>query len=107
MAKFIADEDLLAVVGCEIEKRPDAPTIADLAPLLTRTERSDGALTMLFPASAAATVEAFAAAEQHCCAGIGWDVRRGDVTTLRITANEVALDALAQMLQSIHIDDIR
>jgi len=107
MARRIPREDLLAVVGCEIEKRPDAPTIADLVPLLVRAERSAGALAATFPASAAATVEAFAAAERSCCSGIGWHVETGSATTLSITAADAALDVISQTLQSSLIDDIR
>ena len=50
-----------------------------------------------FSGEARATVEEFAAAERLCCAGIGWEVEIGATVTLRISANEPALDVLESM----------
>lgn len=91
-------EDLLTIVGCEIEKRPEVPAIADLAPLARRIERTGATLVAEFPGGARELVEAFAAAERQCCAGIGWEVEAGRVVTLRITASGPALEAIEQML---------
>jgi hypothetical protein len=103
--KGVPREDLLEVVGCEIERRPaEAPALYDLAPLALRRTRAVGALTVEFPADALLTVEAFAAAERQCCAGIGWAVESGPAVTLRITTNDAALDAIEAMIPTTHID---
>ncbi len=97
--------DLLPVIGCEIEKRPaGAPSIDDLAAIVLDVTRDEGALAISFPGGARATVEAFAAAERHCCGGMGWQVLTGDGVTLRITAGPKALDAMTQMFVAPHIE---
>jgi hypothetical protein len=90
-------EDLLSVVACDIDARPQAPTVTDLAPLILGYTRSDGALNVRFPADALATVEAFAAAERQCCADIGWEVASGREVTLTVTTNAAALDVIESM----------
>jgi hypothetical protein len=96
--KNVAREDLLEVIGCEIDRRPaEAPALYDLAPLVQRRTRVSGALLVEFANDAQPTVEAFAAAERQCCASIGWTVEPGDVVTLRIMTNDVALDAIEVM----------
>ena len=102
--RHIADEDFLQVIGCELDKRPPAPGIDALAPLVAKMSRSSSELTVEFPASALKTVEAFAAAERHCCANIGWQVVAGSVVTLQIAADELTLDAIAQMFPTNRID---
>lgn len=100
----IAAEDILQVIGCELDKRPIAPSIDDLAPLITRVSRSSSELTVEFSAHVQETVEAFAAAERLCCANIGWRVDAGSVLTLRIVADELTLDAITQMFPTNRID---
>jgi hypothetical protein len=102
--RHIADEDVLQVIGCELDKRPPAPGIDDLAPLIAKVSRFSSELAVEFPAHALATVEAFAAAERHCCSNIGWQVDTGSMVTLRITADELTLDAISQMFPTNHID---
>lgn len=102
--RHIVDEDILQVIGCELDKRPPAPGIDDLAPLVANVIRSSSELTVEFPAHVRETVEAFAAAERHCCANIGWQVDAGSVVTLRIAADELTLDAISQMFPAKHID---
>jgi hypothetical protein len=102
--RHIADEDVLQVIGCEIDKRPAAPGIDDLSTLVARVTRSSRELTVEFPAQARETVEAFADAERHCCSNIGWSVDVGSLVTLRIAADELALDAISQMFPTRHID---
>ena len=104
--KNIAREDLLEVIGCEIDRRPaKAPALYDIAPLAQGRARTPGALTIEFPADAVATLEAFAAAERQCCAAIGWTVEGGAITTLRITTNDNTLDAIEAMFPTTHIEE--
>jgi hypothetical protein len=105
--KDIAREDLLSVLSCEIEARPPAPTVAEVAPLALGIVRTEGAVVVEFPESAREVVEAFAAAERLCCSGIAWDVERGATVTLRIAANEAALDVLESMMKSASIDKLQ
>jgi hypothetical protein len=103
----IRQEDLLDVLACEIEARPDAPTIFQVAPLAQTIERRDGALAVGFPLEARRLVESFAAAERLCCTGIGWEVTAGPQVTLRISANDPALDVLESMWKTIHIEEVQ
>jgi hypothetical protein len=102
--RHIAVEDVRQVIGCELNKRPDAPTIDDLAPLVLSVTRSERELAVAFPASAREQVEAFAAAERVCCAGIDWRVEAGSRATLRIGADELVIDAISQMFPTQRIE---
>ena len=95
--KDVASEDLLSVLACEIDARPAAPTIMEVAPLALGVVRSEGAVVVEFSSESRDVVEEFAAAERLCCAGIGWEVESGARVTLRIAANEAALDVLESM----------
>lgn len=106
--KNVAREDLLEVIGCEIDRRPaQAPALYDLAPLVRRRTRVAGALLVEFANDARPTVEAFAAAERTCCASIGWTIENGDNVTLRITTNDAALDAIEAMFPTTHIEKVQ
>jgi hypothetical protein len=100
----LAREDLLTVLSCEPERRPQAPTIGDLAPHITAVRREEDALIVRFAPSARASLQAFVAAEQECCAGIGWQVSDGPEVALRIEAAPEALEALATMFVSKDIE---
>lgn len=95
--RHIAGEDVLQVIGCELDQRPPAPGIDDLAPLVTQMQRWPGQLAIQFRPGSLATVQAFAEAERRCCSGIGWQVEEGPPLTLRITTSEAALEALVSM----------
>jgi arsenite methyltransferase len=58
---------------------------------------SSSSLAVRFTGEARGLVEAFAAAEQICCAAIEWKVETGPPVTLRIGAEELVLDAIAMM----------
>jgi hypothetical protein len=94
-------------LACEIEARPEAPTIVDLVPRVLAVSRTPGLIAVEFQGDALADVEAFAAAERVCCAGIGWEVLNGPDVTLRISADEAALDVLESMWQTIHIEEVQ
>lgn len=105
--RHIADEDLLQVLGCELDKRPAAPIIDDLSPLVAKVTRSVRELAVQFPAEARDAVEAFAAAERMCCAGIDWQVDVGPTVTLRVGADELVIDAISQMLPTKQIEVVQ
>ena len=96
--KALSREDLLEVVGCEIERRPDAPGIDQIAAVLLRFERDGDALNVTFPAGAREDVEAFAAAERQCCGGIDWAVSSGARVNLRINGSRAAIDVIEALL---------
>ena len=101
-------EDLLAVVGCEIGKRPaQAPTLDDLGPHLLGVQRQRDSITVRFAPEALAMLRAFAEAERQCCAGIGWTVSEGPDVALRIEAGPAQLEAFAAMIQAEDIEDAR
>jgi DNA-binding transcriptional MerR regulator len=94
--------DVLEVLRCDISAWPaGAPTHDDLAPALRSLRREGEMLTIAFDPAAAETVDAFAAAVQRCCSGIGFeverdDVERGESVILRVRATTDQLDVLAQ-----------
>ena len=92
-----AKGDLLEVLACDINGRPAAPGPAELAPFITRASLGSGALTLDIATSGRLVAEAFVAAEQVCCAGIGWELG-GSPLKLRITAGGGQLKALAGLV---------
>jgi len=100
-------EDLLDVVQCDIERRPEAPLIADLEPHIRGVSRQPEVLTISFAPEARETLEAFVEAERQCCAGIGWTVSHGPDVALRIEAGAEALDALAMLFETKDIEETR
>src|SRR4051794_22503954 len=89
--------DVIELLACDIAERPSAaPTANVLAPHVRSVDRSSTALIIRFAPEAADDLEAFAAAERICCAGIGWDVKR-DPVVLTITASAAQLDAIEQI----------
>lgn len=88
--------EILSVLACEIDARPkDAPSIADVGPVLRNTEQVRGTLTLAFAPEHLSMVEAFASAERMCCREISWDVRGAPSFELRIAATDEQLDLLA------------
>ena len=98
-------EDLIDVIQCEIDRRPEAPVIADLEPHFVGLSRQPEMLTVSFAAEARETLEAFVAAERQCCAGVGWSVSDGPQVMLRIEAGPAALDAFAMLFESKDIEE--
>jgi hypothetical protein len=102
--RSLTREDLLDVIGCEAGRRPEAPAIADLEQYVVSSSRQPEALTIGFAPEARETLQAFVEAERRCCAGIAWSVSDGPVVSLRIEAGAEALDALAMLFESSHIE---
>ena len=91
--------EIIGLLSCDIEARPGgAPKPSALAPHIRGVQRSPGAMTIAFAPEAFEDVEALAAAERVCCAGIGWDVQR-DPVVLTITASPAQLDAIARIFE--------
>jgi hypothetical protein len=104
----VPDEDMLDVIGCEIEERPaGAPGLDALAPHLRSVQREAGAVTIGFHPEARETLIAFVDAERHCCAGTGWTVREAPGLALRIEDRAAALDVFEGMFKQAHIDGSR
>ena len=101
MATTPREIELIALIACDIKARPrDAPMPAALAPHIRSVRRVADAVKISFAPEAAVDVEAFAAAERLCCAGIGWDVQR-DPVVLTITAPAAQLDAIVQIFETV------
>ena len=73
---------------------------ATLAPFVRGVTRTADGVKISFAPEAIADVEAFAAAERLCCAGIGWDVQR-DPVVLTITAPPEQLDGIVQIFETV------
>ena len=87
--------DVIEVLDCDLEARStEAPGIDALLPDVRGVSKTDRALLVDFDEQAAQALEAFVEAERLCCAGLGWEIERGPALTLRITANEVQLEAI-------------
>jgi hypothetical protein len=94
-------DDIIEVLDCDLGARPAVAPGADaLLPHVRGVSTSDGALLVDFDEQSAGTLEAFVAAERLCCAGIGWEIERGPLLRLRITANEVQLEAIKSLWNS-------
>jgi len=94
-------DDIIEVLDGDLNTRPEAaPGIDALLPHVRGVSTMPEALMVDFDERAAGTLEAFVAAERLCCAGIGWEIERGSVLRLRITANEVQLEAIKSLWNS-------
>lgn len=102
----VQDSDLLAVVGCQIDRRPAAPSVGEIASLVLASNREEGRLCLEFPLDARERVEAFAAAERVCCPGITWEVEKGASVRLWVTAGEAALDVISGAVGASFIANI-
>jgi hypothetical protein len=94
------DQRLLDTLACEIELRPSgAPGIESIASAVTNTRRhGEGSLTVSFDPRVSQDLEAFVAAEQQCCASIGWSLDvHPDAARLTITASPEQADLLQQL----------
>ena len=100
-----ASDELLDVLDCDVEARPEAPGVDTLAPFLRSAQRGPGELVLEIDQAGSALAEAFVAAECVCCATIGWELVEGPPLRLRITATELQVEALAALVpKSIYID---
>lgn len=87
--------ETLELLQCDIDSRPEAPTIDDLAPGVKSITVAGDRLVIGFEPSAAESVAAFAAAECVCCGGLAWQVEQTDVALmLAITGTAEQLAAL-------------
>jgi hypothetical protein len=104
----IAREDLIEVLACEIESRPEAPGPDALAPFITGAALAPRALTLAIDRAGRAIAEAFVAAEQVCCADIGWVLEDKGGLRLSITAAEQQLKVLAGLVPAdIEIEKVQ
>jgi hypothetical protein len=92
------DQDVLDQLSCDLGARPpSAPTLDDVQPGVLSVKREATALLVGFDESMVAVFEAFAAAEQACCADLVWSVQD---QSLRVVATPAQLDALALIFSS-------
>lgn len=93
--------EAIEILQCEIDARPAAPTLDDLAPHLRSMDLETGRLVARFDPAAQAAVAAFAAAECLCCSGLGWEVSREPGTAvLSVTGTPQQLAALRRAFGS-------
>jgi len=96
-----ARDDIIEVLDCDLGARPaSAPGVDALLPHVRGVSTTHEGLLVDFDSEAAPTLEAFVEAERLCCAGIGWEIERGPLLRLRITANEVQLEAIKSLWNS-------
>ncbi|TMG05596.1 MAG: hypothetical protein E6I09_04230 [Chloroflexi bacterium] len=94
-------DDIIEVLECDLGARPTtAPGVDSLVPHVRGVARTTGALLVEFDEHAAETLSAFVDAERICCAGIGWEIERGPMLRLRITAGDGQLEAMASLWKS-------
>lgn len=100
-----ASDELLELLACDVEARPEAPGVEALAPFMRSAERRPGELLLEIDESGRGVARAFVAAESVCCATIGWELIEGPPLRLQITATEPQIEALTALVPtSIYID---
>src|SRR5438034_10162376 len=91
-------DDIIEVLECDLGARPTtAPGVDSLVPHVRGVARTTGALLVEFAEHAAETLSAFADAERICCAGSGWEIERGPMLRLRITAGECQMEPMRSL----------
>jgi hypothetical protein len=96
----MTDRDALAVLACEIDRRPrGAPDIEAVADSIVDVRRDgERALAVSFRPEAFSDVEAFVAAERRCCPALSWTLDRSDgAVRLIITAQPRQIDVLERL----------
>jgi hypothetical protein len=107
MSRFTHD-DLIEVLGCQPESRPEAPGPDALAPFVTAASLGAEALVLKIDPAGRAVAEAFVAAEQVCCSSIGWRLEEEGGLRLRLSAAKPQLEALAGLVPSgIEIENVQ
>ena len=107
MTRF-RDEDLLQVLACDPEQRPPAPGADALARFVTAAWASPDTLVLAIDEAGRDVAEAFVAAEQVCCAGIGWQLESAPQLRLRITASGPQLKVLSGLVPpGINIEEVQ
>ena len=102
------DEDSIEVLACEIDQRPAAPGPQELTRFVRSASLGAEALVLGLDESGRDVAGAFVAAEQVCCASIGWRLERAPSLPLRITATAPQLKVLTGLvLQSINIEKVQ
>src|SRR5689334_3916770 len=86
--------ELLEVLGCDIGARPaGAASVEDIEAFRMSVTGGDGEISVAFLPAALPLLREFVAAEQLCCAGLGWQLDEHD-TVLTISASPAQLDEL-------------
>ena len=94
MKRFENSVEILEVLACDIAARPaGAASIADIEPFRLSATRTAEHVAVTFSREALPFLREFVAAEQRCCATLGWDLDEERVV-LRITATDAQLDQL-------------
>jgi len=105
----LARDELIEVLDCDLGLRPAAaPGVDSLLPHVRGVARTAGTLLVEFDEQAGETLAVFVEAERLCCAGIGWEIMRGPMLRLRITASDGQLGAIESLWNSnANIESIR
>ncbi|MGH2588316.1 MAG: hypothetical protein ACRDJE_25630 [Dehalococcoidia bacterium] len=89
----------LAVLACELDKRPKgAPSFSDLEAAIREVRRESGSLVVDFDPAESERVAALVDAERQCCPDIGWELQRSPALRLRISATPAQLDVFEGFL---------
>lgn len=102
------DEDVIEVLACDIEGRPEAPGPEELAPFVQSASHSPTSITIDLDEAGRQVAEAFVAAEQICCSNIGWQLEDAPRLRLRITAEPQQLAALQSLIpRNVRIEEVQ
>ena len=102
------EDELIEVLGCEIDARPAAPGPEALAPFVQSASHSPMALTIDLDEAAREAAEAFVAAEKVCCSNIGWQLEDTPRFRLRMTAVPQQLSVLKSLIPpNVHIEEVQ
>lgn len=90
--------EVLDVLACKIDHRPaNAPSIFDVVDAVQSVRREADSLIIEFDPTARDRFAAFVAAEERCCAEIGWFLEPAPAGRLRVSGTSAQLDIFAQL----------
>lgn len=92
-----ASDELIEVLACDIDSRPEAPGAAELAPFVIAARRTPTQLVLELDPAGIDIARAFVAAECVCCSSIAWELIEAPAA-LRITATESQVEALTALV---------
>ena len=102
------EEDIIEVLGCNFDARPDGPGREALAPFINRVLQASTTLTIEFDPAGREVAEAFVRAERVCCSNVDWKLQDIRELKLIITAEPQQILALRYLIPTpIEIEEVQ
>jgi hypothetical protein len=102
------DDDVIELLACDVEARPEAPGPEALAPFVTGATHGAEVLSIYLDDTGQRVAEAFVEAERICCSNIDWALATSPRLTLTIRAEPRQLSVLRGLIPShVHIEEVQ